>query len=129
MALRPIYHSPTEEAALQALKTFEREWGGCHALCVRTWREIWTELATFFRYPVDIRQIMYTTNIIQGDHRQLRKATKGKSIFPSDEALTKMLYLPTLAVTKKWTKRIANWGQIIGQLSMYFGHPLAPYLA
>lgn len=127
-SLKPIYQAPTEEAALLELDRFEQEWGGKYALCVRTWRDNWTELATFFRYPVEMRRIMYTTNIIEGYHRQLRKVTKGKSIFPNDEALTKMLYLATMEVTRKWTMRIANWGQILGQLAIYFGERLAPHL-
>ena len=127
-SLKPVYQAPTEEAALLELDRFEQEWGGKYALCVRTWRENWTELATFFRYPVEMRRIMYTTNIIEGYHRQLRKVTKGKSIFPNDEALTKMLYLATMEVTRKWTMRIANWGQILGQLAIYFGERLAPHL-
>jgi len=64
----------------------------------------------------------------EGDHRQLRKATKGKSIFPNDEALTKMLYLATMEVTRKWTMRVANWGQILGQLAIYLEERLAPHL-
>ena len=127
-SLKPIYQAPTEEAALLELDRFEQEWGGKYPLCVRTWRDNWTELATFFRYPVEMRRIMYTTNIIEGYHRQLRKVTKGKSIFPNDESLTKMLYLATMEVTRKWTMRIANWGQILGQLAIYFGDRLAPHL-
>ena len=128
-SLKPVYKAPTEEAALLELDRFEQEWGQKYALCVRTWRENWTELATFFRYPVEMRRIMYTTNIIEGYHRQLRKVTKGKSIFPNDEALTKMLYLATMEVTRKWTMRIANWGQILSQLAIYFGERLTPYLS
>lgn len=127
-ALKPIYQAPNEEAALQALDRFEEEWGDKYPLSVRTWRENWPELATFFRYPVEMRRIMYTTNIIEGYHRQLRKVTKGKSIFPSDEALTKMLYLATMEVMRKWTMRVSNWGQILGQLVIYFGDRVTPYL-
>jgi len=127
-SLKPIYQAPTEEAARQELDRFEQVWGGKYPLCVRAWRDNWTELATFYRYPVEMRRIMYTTNIIEGYHRQLRKATKGKSIFPNDEALTKMLYLATMEVTRKWTMRVANWGQILGQLAIYFGDRLTPYL-
>ncbi|WP_258109565.1 transposase [Alicyclobacillus sp. SP_1] len=102
------------------LNRFEQEWGKKYPLSVRTWRENWAELATFYRYPVEMRRVMYTTNIIEVYHWQLRKATKGKSIFPNDEALTKMLYLPTMEVTRKWTMRVANWGQILGQLVICF---------
>ncbi len=128
-SLKPVYQAPTEEAALLELDRFEQEWGGKYPLSVRTWRENWAELATFFRYPVEMRRIMYTTNIIEGYHRQLRKATKGKSIFPNDEALTKMLYLATMEVTRKWTMRIHNWGQILGQLAIYFGERVTTHLS
>jgi len=97
-------------------------------LSIPNWRENWAELATFYRYPLEMRRVMYTTNIIEGYHRQLRKATKGKSIFPNDEALTKMLYLATMEVTRKWTMRVANWGQIVGQPPIYFEERLAPHL-
>ena len=128
-SLKPVYQAPTEEAALLELDRFEQEWGGKYPLSVRTWRENWAELATFWRYPVEMRRIMYTTNIIEGYHRQLRKATKGKSIFPNDEALTKMLYLATMEVTRKWTMRIHNWGQILGQLAIYFGERVTAHLS
>ena len=127
-ALKPIYQAPTEEAALMELDQFERGWGARYPLCVKSWRDNWTELATFYRYPVEMRRIMYTTNIIEGYHRQLRKATKGKSMFPNDEALLKMLYLATMEVTRKWTMRVANWGTILGQLAIYFGDRVTPYL-
>ena len=128
-SLKPVYQAPTEEAALLELDRFEQEWGGKYPLSVRTWRENWAELATIWRYPVEMRRIMYTTNIIEGYHRQLRKATKGKSIFPNDEALTKMLYLATMEVTRKWTMRIQNWGQILGQLAIYFGERVTAQLS
>ena len=128
-SLKPVYQAPTEEAALLELDRFEQEWGGKYPLSVRTWRENWAELATFWRYPVEMRRIMYTTNIIEGYHRQLRKAKKGKSIFPNDEALTKMLYLATMEVTRKWTMRIHNWGQILGQLAIYFGERVTAHLS
>ncbi|MCY0895852.1 MAG: IS256 family transposase [Alicyclobacillaceae bacterium] len=113
-SLKPVYQAPTEEAALLELDRFEQEWGKKYPLSVRTWRENWAELATFYRYPLEMRRVMYTTNIIEGYHRQLRKVTKGKSIFPNDKALTKMLYLATMEVTRKWTMRVAKWGQILG---------------
>jgi transposase-like protein len=85
--LKPIYKAATEEAALVELDRFEEVWGTKYPLIVRSWRNNWDELATFFKYPPEIRKLIYTTNIIESYHRQLRKVTKGKSIFPSDEAL------------------------------------------
>lgn len=95
-------------------------WGTKYPLIVRSWRNNWAEISTFFNYPPEIRKIIYTTNMIESYHRQLRKVTKGKSIFPTDEALLKMLYLATQDVLRKWTGRIQNWSQILLQLSIYF---------
>ncbi|MFR9707927.1 IS256 family transposase [Paenibacillus sp. MB22_1] len=119
-ALRPIYTAPTEEAALQELDQFEAVWGKQYPLIVRSWRNNWEELATFFKYSPELRKLIYTTNMIESYHRQLRKVTKGKSIFPNDEALLKMLYLATMDVLRKWTGRVQNWGQILLQLTVHF---------
>lgn len=118
--LRMIYTSVSEVAALEELDNFEDTWGKKYPLIVSSWRNNWSELSTFFKYPPEIRKIIYTTNIIESYHRQLRKVTKGKSIFPSDEALVKMLYLITQNVMRKWTMRTPNWGQILLQLSIFF---------
>lgn len=127
-ALKPIYKASTEEAALVELDLFEEAWGSKYPLVVRSWRTNWDELATFFRYPPEMRRIIYTTNLIEGYHRQLRKVTKGKSIFPTDESLTKMLYLATMEVTKRWTMRVQNWGQILSQLIIYFPERVERYI-
>jgi len=126
--LKPIYKASTEEAAVLELDRFEEVWGSKYPLIIRSWRNNWAELATFFKYPLEIRRLIYTTNMIESYHRQLRKVTKGKSIFPSDEALLKMLYLATMDVTRKWTGRVQNWGQMLLQFSVFFpdrvGHHL-----
>jgi transposase-like protein len=126
--LKPIYKAATEEAALVELDRFEEEWGKKYPLIVRSWRNNWNELATFFKYPPEIRKLIYTTNIIESYHRQLRKVTKGKSIFPSDEALLKMLYLSTMDVVRKWTGRVQNWGQMLLQLSVFFPDRVGQHL-
>jgi len=118
--LKPIYTAPSEEAAIAALDDFESTWGLRYPLVVQSWRRNWGEIATFFKYPPEIRKLIYTTNMIESYHRQLRKVTKGKSVFPTDEALLKMLYLVTQNVMIKWTSRIHNWGQILLQLSVFF---------
>lgn len=118
--LKPIYTSSTESLALEALDGFETVWGGKYPLIVKSWRANWAELSTFFKYPPEIRKIIYTTNMIESYHRQLRKVTKGKSIFPNDESLQKMLYLATMDVLRKWTGRVQNWGQVLLQLSVFF---------
>lgn len=118
--LKPIYKAITEDAALSELDQFEQLWGEKYPLMVRSWRNNWAEIATFFKYPPEMRKLIYTTNMIESYHRQLRKVTKGKAIFPSDEALLKMLYLATADVVRKWTGRVHNWGQILLHLSVYF---------
>ncbi|WP_426451550.1 IS256 family transposase [Paenibacillus sp. S-38] len=118
--LKPIYKAPTEEAAQLEMDKFEETWGEKYPLIVKSWRQNWDELTTFFRYPAELRRLIYTTNMIESYHRQLRKVTKGKSIFPTDESLLKMLYLSTMDVLKKWTGRVQNWGQILLQLTVYY---------
>jgi len=118
--LKPVYTAASEEAALAYLDEFEGVWGSKYPLVIQSWRRNWGEIATFFKYPPEIRKIIYTTNMIESYHRQLRKVTKGKAVFPSDEALLKMLYLVTQDVLLKWTGRIHNWGQILLQLSVFF---------
>ena len=118
--LKPIYTDASEEAGQRELDLFEEKWGEKYPLIVKSWRNNWPEISTFFKYPPEIRKIIYTTNMIESYHRQLRKVTKGKSIFPSDKALLKMLYLATQDVLRKWTGRIQNWGQILLQLSIFF---------
>ncbi|WP_080840707.1 IS256 family transposase [Cohnella massiliensis] len=126
--LKPIYKAATEEMALLELDRFEETWGAKYPLIVRSWRSNWDELATFFKYPPELRKLIYTTNMIESYHRQLRKVTKGKSIFPSDEALLKMLYLVTMDVTRKWTGRVQNWGQMLLQLSVFFPDRIGQHL-
>jgi len=127
-ALKTIYTASSEPAACEELNQFEATWGDKYPLIVRSWRNNWAEISTFFKYPPEIRKIIYTTNMIESYHRQLRKVTKGKSIFPTDEALLKMLYMATQDVLKRWTGRIQNWGQILLQLSIYFPDKVKAHL-
>jgi putative transposase len=127
-ALKPIYTASSESAALEELNQFETIWGDRYPLIVRSWRNNWAEISTFFKYPPEIRKIIYTTNMIESYHRQLRKVKKGKSIFPTDEALLKMLYLATQDVLRKLTGRVQNWGQILLQLSIFFSDKVKAHL-
>lgn len=120
-ALKPIYKAPTEELALEALDELESAWGGKYPASIKSWRDHWDELATMFKYPEQIRLIIYTTNAIENFNRQLRKVTKTKSAFVSDDALLKQLYLVTMQVTDKWTMPIKDWGSILMQLMIFFG--------
>lgn len=116
--LKQIYTSINEESALERLIEFKDKWGNDYPTSVRSWEENWDILATFFAYPPEIRKIIYTTNIIEGLHRQFRKVTKTKSIFPNDDSLRKMLYLASQNITKKWTMRYRNWDIILSQLEI-----------
>ena len=118
--LKPVYTAASEPLALESLEYFDTTWVNNFPLIVNSWRANWAELSTFFKYPPEIRKIIYTTNMIESYHRQLRKVTKGKIIFPNDESLQKMLYLATMDVLRKWTGRVQNWGQILLQLSVFF---------
>jgi transposase-like protein len=120
-ALKPIYKAPTEEAALLALDELERVWGAKYPAGVKSWRDHWDELSTMYKYPEQIRRMIYTTNAIENFNRQLRKVTKTKSAFVSDDALLKQLYLVTMQVTGRWTMAIKDWGNILMQLMIYFG--------
>lgn len=126
--LKPIYKAITEDQALEALSNFDEKWGKKYPIITKSWMDNWTELATFFKYPAELRRIIYTTNVIEGFHRQLRKPTKSKSVFPSDESLLKMLYLITMDVTKKWTMKVQNWGQILSQFVIFFGNRVTDYI-
>ncbi len=119
--LKPVYKAPTEEIALAAMDEFEAKWGGKYPLAVKSWRVNWNELSTMFKYPPEIRKLIYTTNAIENFNRQLRKVTKTKSAFVSDDALMKILYLTTMNIVDKWTMPIQNWGAILDNLMIFFG--------
>ena len=86
-----------------------------------SWRENWVNLSTYFKFPDAVRRLIYTTNAIEGFNRQLRKVTKSKSVFPTDDSLLKMLYLAMMDITKKWTGRRMDWSAIHAQLMIYYG--------
>ena len=126
--LKKIYRAATEKAALAELDSFEEVWGKKYPLSIRSWRTNWAELATYFKYPGELRRIIYTTNSAESYHRQLRKVTKSKSIFPNDKALLKMLYLATMDATDKWTMRLRDWPLILSQLTIYFKERVSDYV-
>ena len=119
--LKPVYKAVSEEAALLALDEFEAEWGSKYPLAIKSWRVNWGELSTMFKYPDALRRIIYTTNALENFNRQLRKATKTKAAFVSDDALLKQLYLVTMQVEKKWSMPIPHWRDILAQLVIFFG--------
>ncbi len=118
--MRKIYTAPNEEAGLEELARFEEKWGEKYLYAVRSWKTNWPLLATFFKYPPEIRRLIYTTNPIENFHRQLRKITKTKGSFPTDDSLFKILYLAVMDAQEKWTISVPKWGQILTQLTVYF---------
>ncbi len=123
--LRKVYGASTLEEALLMMDEFEQKWGRKYPHVVRSWRNNWDELMTYFRYPFEMRKLMYTTNIIESVNSKFRKTTDGKRVFPSDQALLKNLYLAVMELEKKWSRSaVRDWGIIYGQLSEIFGERL-----
>jgi len=118
--LKRVYTAPSEDTALSELNDFAEKWDAKYPKISVSWRSNWPKLATYFKYPNEVRKLIYTTNAIEGFNRQLRKVTKSKSVFPSDDALFKMLYLAMMDITKKWTGKRQDWGLIYSQLLVFF---------
>lgn len=127
--LKKVYQALTLEEAEFAFTEFKDKWGKKHAIIIRSWENNWIELTAYFSYPPGIRRMIYTTNIIEGYHRQLRKVTKTKTAYPSDDALRKIIYLATTQAAKKWTMPIRSWTECISQLAIYFEDRLQPELS
>ena len=118
--LKAVYGAVDESAAIDALDSFAEKWDGKYPKIAQSWRNTWPNLSTYFKYPEEVRRLIYTTNAIEGFNRQLRKVTKAKSVFPTDDSLFKMLYLAMMDITKKWTGRRQDWSRIHAQLTVYF---------
>ncbi len=118
--LKKVYQAPTREKAETQLLQLGESWGDKYAIAVRSWENNWDTLATFFDFPAQIRRLIYTTNTIEGYHRQLRKVTKTKGAFPAPKSIRKLLYLANDRIVKKWTKPIPNWALILNQLVIRF---------
>ena len=118
--LRTIYQAPTREAAETRLLELSERWSATYPMAVRSWETHWDDLATMFEYSAEIRRLIYTTNSIEGYNRQLRKVTKTKGAFPTDEAARKLLFLVNRDITRKWTAPVANWARIRNQLAIRF---------
>lgn len=123
--LKRVYAAPTEEAALGELEGFREKWDPKYPKVYKSWHDNWATLSTYFKYPEAVRRLVYTTNAIEGFNRQLRKVTKSKTVFPTDDSLLKMPCLATMDITKKWTGHRQDWGQIHAQLEIYFEERLA----
>ena len=118
--LKAVYAAVDEAAALDALEVFAEHWDKKYPKISRSWRENWPNLSTYFKFPQELRRLIYTTNAIEGFNRQLRKVTKAKTVFPTDDSLLKMLYLAMMDITRKWTGRRQDWSMIHAQLAVYF---------
>lgn len=126
--LKKVYQALTIEEAELAFEMFKEKWGKKHPIIIRSWENNWLELTAYFKYPYEIRRIIYTTNIIEGYHRQLRKVTKTKTAYPTDDALRKIIYLATMEAAKKWTMPVKEWKSCISQLAIHFSDRLEPKL-
>ena len=122
--LKRVYAAPTEESALFELDIFEDKWKAKYPKISISWKENWANLSTYFKYPQEVRTLIYTTNIIEGFNRQMRKVTKSKPVFPTDDSLLKMLYLAMIDATKKWTQSRRDWGKVHSQLEVFFSDRL-----
>ncbi|WP_461630561.1 IS256 family transposase [Labilibaculum euxinus] len=120
MDLKLIYGAPTKNAAEASLEDFANKWNSKYSYAVKSWRENWDELTAFFEFPLEIRKIIYTTNLIENLNGKIRKYTKNKLSFPSDDAVMKSAYLATREATRKWTMPIQNWGVILNQFLAIF---------
>jgi putative transposase len=118
--LRKIYTAATEEQGAKELDEFSHTWDEKYPYISKSWKSNWAELSTFFKYSPEIRKMIYTTNAIESFHRSLRKVTKNRSIFPSEDSCLKLMYLAIQDIEKKWTMAIRNWGKIYSQLMIHF---------
>lgn len=117
---KDIYTAPTKQAAEAALKDFDKKWSQKYKYAVQSWQNNWDELTVFFEFPIEIRKIIYTTNLIENLNGKIRKYTKNKLSFPTDEAVVKSVFLAVREATKKWTMPIRNWGVILNQFLTIF---------
>jgi transposase-like protein len=118
--LKTIYGAVNKDAAALALDSFEQKWGNKYQYAVRSWRTNWDDLTTFFDYPMEIRKIIYTTNLIENLNGKIRKYTKAKLSFPNDDAVKKSVYLAINEIEKKWTMPIRNWAIVLNQFILIF---------
>lgn len=118
--LKKIYGAVTIENAEYGLLEFEEKWDKKYPQIVKSWRTNWAELTTYFKYPQEVRRLIYTTNAVEGFHRMLRKYTKTKTIYPTDDSVKKSVYLSIQEISKKWSMPVRDWGMIIGQLLIFF---------
>ena len=127
--LKEVYKAPTEELALAQLDKLKETWGNSYGMVIDSWYNNWNNLSTFFDFSPRIRKIIYTTNALEGFNRQVRKYTKSRTIFPTDESLNKCVYLATMEIMEKWTQPVPNWGATLAELTLFFTEELKDELA
>ncbi|MFC5283236.1 IS256 family transposase [Pedobacter alpinus] len=118
--LKPVYQADTLELAELRLDELDEKWGNKYVKVIESWRRNWSKLTTYFRYDAAIRKLIYTTNTIEGFHRQVRKVTKTKGAFTSDMALIKLIYLAQKNISEKWTMPLSNWATTAQKLAIWF---------
>lgn len=118
--LKRVYRATSKDAAEQALDELEARWGNLYPIVIKSWRTKWDNLSAHFKYPPDIRRVIYTTNSIEAVHRQFRKLTKTKGGFPNEDSLLKLLYLVVQNASKKWRRPIQSWNITQSQLAIFF---------
>ncbi|OQX76907.1 MAG: IS256 family transposase, partial [Epsilonproteobacteria bacterium 4484_65] len=118
--LKRVYQAISKEAAELELDRLEEKWGDKYPIVINSWRNKWENLSYYFKYPEDIRRIIYTTNIIESVYRQFRKLTKTKGAFPNENSLLKLIYMGIQNAQKKWTMPMRNWSLTISQLAIFF---------
>jgi len=123
--LKKVYGAVSEDSALYALEEFKDKWGSKYPQIHKSWEANWSELSGFFKYPDEMRRLIYTTNAVEGFHRMLRKFTKTKTNYPTDDSLKKSIYLAVQEISKKWYNPIKNWGIIVGQFTVFYGDRLS----
>lgn len=126
--LKQVYQANNEEMALKALQSLEATWGDKYSIVIQSWNNNWQNLSTYFNFPSEIRRIIYTTNALEGFNRQLRKFTKVRTSFPTDDSLRKALYLATEQIMNKWTSPCQNWSGTLAQLTIMFEERLEQYI-
>lgn len=122
--LKEVYRADTKELAEMELLNLSEKWGKKYPVVIQSWENNWEKLTTYFQYTAPIRKLIYTTNAVEGYHRQVRKVTKTKGAFTSDMALLKLVYLATKNIEKKWTSPLHNWSLTVQQLAIKFGDRL-----
>ncbi len=118
--LKKIYQAFSEEEATFALDALQEKWGNTYKFAVKPWVDNWEHVSAFFKYPAELRKMIYTTNAVEAVHRQFRKVTKTRSVLTNDESLFKILYLASEDISSKWKHVVRDWPVIIAQLHIIF---------